>query len=306
MNPATRFRIPTVRLRTSAGQCMIVVPLTLRAMRPDRRARLLALLLVVPVPLAAQDPAAAPRAVADSFFRFIADERYLDAARLMDVEAFDAYRRDAVSAARRPQARPVMTAEQLQKLEPKMPRSVAEYQVKRMNEQAATMAPYLRHEFGYSTIDSIAAAPAEQALARSLEAHDIRTMMREALDRRRGTGCPVPAAALAASAATMRLRAARVIGVVVDGDSIAYVLHDDPSMDDRAYLDQLPPAERAEAVAAMKRSARPWVEMAPPVTVLRRVGARWVVGTAMRSGMAIGVDSQCAEATSPKKKPKKG
>lgn len=52
------------------------------------------------VPGAAQET---PRAVASAFFKAIAEERWRDAARAMDLMAFDRYRRERIAALRLPQ-----------------------------------------------------------------------------------------------------------------------------------------------------------------------------------------------------------
>jgi hypothetical protein len=230
----------------------------------------------------AQADTAAPRAVADSFFRLVADERFLDAARLMDLEAFDAHRRSTLEFARRPMERRQLTAKQLMAMDPKMPRAVAEYQAKRANEQVADMSLIYRREFGVSTLDSIATLGADQLAARALAARDMRTMMRESLRSRAG-GCALSDAEQREILSRMHVHVPRIIGVVT-ADTIAYVLYDRFDVDIADSAADSAARQPESAVPAPTRFGRDWEVMPPGFLPLRLVGGAWRVGPAMDWG----------------------
>ena len=114
-----------------------------------------------------------PTAVAREFFKAQSDGRWLDAARVLDLRAFEAYRQDALRESGFKKGFVGPTAEQVMAKEPDMPRAVAEYVAKKYAQAADTDA--LSTVFARTTsADVLAALPADQAAARWLEARDPR------------------------------------------------------------------------------------------------------------------------------------
>ena len=73
----------------------------------------------------------------------------------------------------------------------------------------------------------------------------------------------------------------------MDGDSVAWVLHDEAAMDPALVDWAFPERKGAEAVTTPSlppSRVRPWSEMPPAMTVLRQVGGRWLVGDAVGIG----------------------
>lgn len=236
------------------------------------------LLLLARSPAAAQSDTLAVRAVADSFFQAVAAERFTDAARLMDLEAFDAERRSEVESLRHPMPTRHLTADYFQKLDPTAPRAVAEWQAQRFNAPRRDDAMRLRFEYGVSTIDSLSAMTAEQAAARQLAVHDVRFTMRESISGGIPSACKLDSAdrrkALEGVSA-MRVVPARIMGVVMDGD-VAYVLHTRADIEGLGDMPGPPDAHAGEAQASP--AARGWMSIHPPTLEMRFIGGRWRVG----------------------------
>jgi hypothetical protein len=208
-----------------------------------------------------------PAAVVDSFFHASEHERWRDAARLMDLEAFAELRDQTVRFMRQPRNVPRLTPQELIKHDPKMPRVVAEYEAARSNEAMSRYNGVSLEYANVSSVDSLAALPVEEAAARWLEARDPRYHMRRSLEEVRSR-CDLPDSVVSRVLLAAPSTTARVLGTVLE-DSIAYVL----------YAEQ--PVERggADSVAAGargRRSAhRATMVMPPPVLTLRRLGSRW-------------------------------
>ncbi|HKN65934.1 MAG TPA: hypothetical protein VJW73_06635 [Gemmatimonadaceae bacterium] len=224
-------------------------------------------LAIMPSSLVAQNPdAVAARVVSAAFFKAIVASDWKAAAGFLDLAALDRERQSAVEGARRQRTMPPMTVERLMRMDPEMPRAVAEYQVKRMN-RSRQSRNYLQSDFGIADPDSLLALPMEVVAARWLEAHDERAMYREAL--RASGSCPIT------PADTAPAQEYRIIGTVVD-DSMAYTLF---RPGDRGMVPQVQ------------------VGLFPPrILQLRQDrGAWWVVPSPdMSSSMAMSI--QCASA----------
>jgi hypothetical protein len=111
-----------------------------------------------------------PADVARAFFQAESDGRWLDAARMLDLTQFEAFRQNTVKGLRNRPARRRLTADDYMKLQPDMPRAVAEYQLKQWDESARRFDE-LSREFAHVTaVDSLAALPVAEAAARWLEA----------------------------------------------------------------------------------------------------------------------------------------
>jgi hypothetical protein len=111
-----------------------------------------------------------PEDVVRAFFKAEDEGRWLDAARMLDLDAFERIRRDAVKRYRSPTTFPVQTAEQIRRWDPAMPLAAAEYQAKQMNDLRNRFNP-LEEDFArVSSVDSLIALPTDEAAARWLEA----------------------------------------------------------------------------------------------------------------------------------------
>lgn len=167
------------------------------------------------------------RYVADLFFRAVADEKWDVAARFVDTVAIKRKVAQHVSNAR--VSMPTFpTIEEIMERDPKMPREVAEYELRLSQERVKNFNPaqFIAYEFaGVNSIRELQELSALDATARFLQALDSRWMLRKALKE---SGCagldvgPLPAPIHKILAAT--------IGV----DSVAYVLHEDNEL-------QIPP-----------------------------------------------------------------
>lgn len=164
--------------------------------------------------------------VVRAFFKAEDENRWLDAARMLDLRRFEPIQRNAVTASRG--AIRQITAQELMKLDPGMPRAAAEYQVKRMNEVRRTHN-YLLDEFARVTsVDSLAALSTEQAAARWLEAQGPEWKM-ELSARDSGTAPKVDCPELSDSAKRALVRSARmpratILGETERSDSLRYVV----------------------------------------------------------------------------------
>jgi hypothetical protein len=211
--------------------------------------------------------AGTPAAVVDSFFRATEQQRWRDAARLMDLDAFGELRDQAVHFMRRPQNVHHLTPEELMKHDPKMPRDVAEYEAARSNEAMALYGGVSHEYASVPNADSLAVLPVEEAAARWLQARDPRYQMRRSLEevRRR---CDLPDSLVSRVLSQAPTTTAEVIGTVLE-DSTAYVLYAEKPVQ-QGVTDSV--HRRARQRGATPRAS--WV-MPPPVLTLRRLGSRW-------------------------------
>jgi hypothetical protein len=232
-----------------------------------------------------------PALVADSFFRATASERWHDAVHFLDLDALVQLRDEQVRSYRRRRARVPMTVDDLLKYDPNMPREVAEYQVKQVNE-GANDTDFLPYEFArVASIDSLAALPPVEVAARWLEARGMRWQMHRSLELQRKRGCEFPDSLEAAMFA--RPAMVRILGAVIE-DSTAWVLHDEPefgSGDDRS-----PGIARARS-----GRVRPILWAIPPrITTLHLVRGAWRVMPALtEGGMSFTTDCPRVQRTLP-------
>jgi hypothetical protein len=239
--------------------------------------------LLAPSLRAGRAQSTAPTAVVDSFFRAVEQERWRDAARLMDLATFGALRDEEVRNMRRARAqRHPVTPDMLMKSDPRMPRAVAEYQAARTNEAMDQSDRHMHDYAGVDDVDGLAALSPDEAAARWLEAKDPRYMMRQSLAEAR-TRCNVPDSVIAQLVplpATMN----RVLGTVMD-DSLAYVLYTElpsPGHD---------PGSPSAHGRRRARTSHPFWVMPPPVITLRRIGGQWRIAPAMPFGSMGGYAS---------------
>lgn len=208
-----------------------------------------------------------PAAVVDSFFRAAEQERWRDAARLMDLETFGDLRDQTVRMMRGRRTAHHVTPEELMKFDPKMPRVVAEYEAARSNEQVASYNGVSQEYANVPNVDSLAALSVEEAAARWLQARDPRYQMRRSLERERSR-CNLPDSVVTGLLLQAPATTAQVLGTVLE-DTLAYVL----------YAEMPARKSNAESVTARTRhreSSRrsSWV-ISPPLLTLRRMGSRW-------------------------------
>jgi len=167
-----------------------------------------------------------PALVADSFFRATGAERWNDAVHFLDLEAIAQLRNEQVRSARRPARITPLTVERLLELDPDMPRAVAEYQVRKSNEQMKDIS-LLAYEFArIPSIDTLAALPVAEVAARWLEAQGLRWQLRRSLASRQSHGCDMSDSVLTA-ALLSRPATTPIFGTVVE-DSTASVLYGYP------------------------------------------------------------------------------
>ena len=199
---------------------------------------------------------ASPTEVVGAFFKAIAEERWRDAARELDLAAFDRYRRERVAAARLPWLRPnLMTVDEYMRQDTTMPRAVAEYQLRKMNESRPDPNAWLAREFAdVPDIEALAALSVEEAAARWLQAADVRWHVRRAAEEQRKSGCELPPG----SQSSLPQPSHRVLGEIRVDSTTAYVLHEDLSL------------RRAEPDVDAELHAQP-----PVVVTLRRPRDRW-------------------------------
>jgi hypothetical protein len=112
-----------------------------------------------------------------------------------------------------------------------MPREVAEYQLRLMEQQVRDQRPWILREFAdVPTLDSLARLPVEEMGARWVHAKDRRWAYRELLRETVASGrCPGldVERVLASIPGAMSPPESRILGTVV-ADSTAYVLHETP------------------------------------------------------------------------------
>jgi hypothetical protein len=210
---------------------------------------------------------ASPAEVAATFFKAVAEERWRDAARELDLTAVDRYRRERIAAARLPQLRPrPMTVDEYLRHNPDVPRAVAEYHVRGINEARFDPDEWVIREFAnVSHIDSLAALSAHDAAARWLQAQDLRWMVRLSEEEQRKRGC-VPVADAAPSVPAPRHE---ILGMIIADSTTAYVLYREAAL------------RRAEPDVDAAVDAEP-----PHVLTLRRRGGTWRL--LPRRGMLFG------------------
>ena len=212
-----------------------------------------------------------PRQVAEAFFEAVAAERWREAAGFLDLESFDVYRQALIASARNTRPERRLTVEEMMRWQPDMPRAVAEYHIKQIDEVGKDSARWLKLEFaGIDGVDALAAMTPIDAASRWIEAQDFRYQMRVASKEAAGRGCPETSAVLIPDMS----RPNHILGVVVT-DSVAYTLHIDPRMSPQSSDEAVPVAEAKRRAAAA--STREWFGVNPSVMQLRRIKGNWLI-----------------------------
>ncbi len=170
---------------------------------------------VFPHPAAAQS---SPREGAARFLDAWNARRWAEAARVLDLDQFDRFRQDFIARARRSSNEgPQLTVEELRRMDPEMPREVAEYQVRRMQEQQRRYADPTPFEFArVSSISALRAMTPEEAAARWLESRDPQWQVKMQFEQ---AGCPAPD-----DLGDIPVPRRRIVGLVSDGDTLNYAV----------------------------------------------------------------------------------
>lgn len=191
------------------------------------RVVVLVLSLFLPRAVQPQSDDATLRKTAEAFFAAQRDGRWLDAAHLLDLEAFERIRTEDVRDYRSQKTRKPITAEMLQKHDPALPREVAEYQARQSNKLSEESDLLALAFADVPTSDSLAALPVAEAAARWLQAKDPRWQMARSRRERASPECTLPPEAIE----KLSLPLARIVGVTVGASNkagsndVGYVLY---------------------------------------------------------------------------------
>lgn len=214
--------------------------------------------VTVPLSITAQS---SPREAASRFLDAWNARRWLDAVRAIDLDQFDRFRQDFVTRARRSSSEgPQPSVEELRRMDPDMPREVAEYQIRRIQEQQRRYADPTPFEFArVASISALRALSAEDAAARWLEARDPQWQVKMQFEQ---AGCPPPD-----DVGEIPVPRRRLVGVVADGDSLTYAVYREERPGDET------PAWAGGDVAVMELKLRRgrWV-IAPRADLVPEVG----------------------------------
>ena len=189
---------------------------------------LAALCFASPTLLAGQQK---PQDVVRAFFQAEDDNRWLDAARMLDLKSFERIRSDFIQGVRHRSDFRGPTVESMMRMDPDMPRSVAEYQVAQWQRQMQDFDLLAQDFARVPSVDSLAALSVEEAAARWLEAKgpEWRTEIswRDARNRRAMNCSGLPDSA----AKTLQIKNSResravIRGATPDSGSVSYVVID--------------------------------------------------------------------------------
>lgn len=202
-----------------------------------------------------------PREVAARFLEAWNNRDWSQAARSLDLDQFDRFRRDFISRARQSSTQaPQMTVEQLRRREPDMPQEVAEYQIRRMEEQKRRFADPTPFEFAHvASLNALRALSPDEAAARWLESRDPRWQVKMQFEQ---AGCPAPDDLDQIPTAKRRL-----VGIVPEGDSVVYALFKEERLAD----DQSAWAGGDVSVMELKQARGGWV-IQPKADLVPEVG----------------------------------
>jgi hypothetical protein len=171
-----------------------------------------------------QSPAASPEEVARQFFKAEHEDRWLDAAHLLDLRRFEAIRQMTVKGLRMARAPFRLTPEAIMRSQPDMPRAVAEYEAKKTNKQMEEFN-LLAYQFArVPSADSLEALPVDEAAARWLEAQGPKWVDERDRKTRPPMKCPgMPDSVAVRSFGRFNTPDAVVLGATA-GDSVRYVV----------------------------------------------------------------------------------
>ncbi|HZE09291.1 MAG TPA: hypothetical protein VE110_11110 [Gemmatimonadaceae bacterium] len=207
--------------------------------------------------------------VVRTFFQAEREGRWLDAARMLELRRFESMRQATVAGLRKRPPMHHVTAQEIMRMQPDMPRVAAEYQARQMEESMQKYNP-LEDQFArVSSVDSLAALSTDEAAARWLEA--MGPKWREALASKRmeydpPIDCPHLPDSLMKSMVARGVEqnpvSTRILGSAAPTDSTRYVVV-------------------AEEFASQPLSARTGADAdtpnSPRVLTLRRIGGEWKI-----------------------------
>jgi hypothetical protein len=173
-----------------------------------------------------QSPVASPEEVARQFFKAEDEDRWLDAARLLDLKRFEAFRQRSLKGLRMPRTSWRRTAEELMRSDPEMPRAVAEYQAKQINKGFEDLDIVGSQFARVTSVDSLAALPVDEAAARWLEAQGPKWQYESAL-KRAPVGlpkCSVSGDSSTSVFSQFKPPQAAILGATTGADSVSYVV----------------------------------------------------------------------------------
>jgi hypothetical protein len=234
-----------------------------------------------------------PEDVVRRFFAAEDEGRWLDAARMLDLSAFERIRKTAVEAARHRGDFVGPTVESLMRMDPDMPRTVAEYQVREWQRHMHDY-DFLAQEFAHiASADTLAALPVDGAAARWLEAKGpawrTELQWRDPRNRPRND-CPMSLSDSAIKA--LELRQARrpravILGATTDTGTVSYVVVDImfPGVSRADSVLRQGPLARA---IELRRSSGTWrIEPAPDLPSANGMGGVYTYAVTCGKGSII-------------------
>jgi len=168
-----------------------------------------------------------PEDVVRAFFKAEEEERWQDAAALLDQSYVVGMQRNIVHGFRNRSSIHKLTVEELMRADSTMPRAVAEYQLKRMNDVTRD-SDFLENDFArITTVDSLALLTPSEAAARWLEAKG--PVYRTERSYRRGwtqVDCPdmSDSAKRAMLVKKSQFSHSTILGAARNSDSVSYVI----------------------------------------------------------------------------------
>ncbi|HEU4994535.1 MAG TPA: hypothetical protein VFT29_06930 [Gemmatimonadaceae bacterium] len=204
-----------------------------------------------PVPRQAPSP---PAQVVRIFFDALVHERFVEAARLIDVDPLERSRRAMLDNLRHPVRYPRPTLEDFMRSNPEKPRAVAEYELAQAQLAQDRQPDYLSFEFAnvHDTVTLAQMSPLETG------ARDERYLMRSAMEHSPECASTVPLAQAFDSLrrATTREPGAQVLGTITAGDT-SYVVFRHPHILGDAELDDV--AGARPSVLTLVRKNATWI-----------------------------------------------
>lgn len=215
----------------------------------------------------AQSTPRQPDDVVRQFFKAENEGQWLDAARLLDLGRFEVIRQTAVKNARMPRKPPQLTTDDMMRMDPDMPRAVAEYQVKQTNKAFTDFDFFSREWARVASADSLAALPIDEAAARWLEARGPKWQEELALRslKRHPTSikCPVSPDSIPVEAMTVsKSPVVEILGTAGASDSVQYVV-----------VGQIFPSASGRLMRSDLAALR--MEMSPTVLKVVRIDGNW-------------------------------
>jgi len=220
-------------------------------------------------PVLAQSRPATPEEVVRDFFKAEQEGRWLDAARLLDLKRFESIRRSFIPVDNAWRAPRLVTAEEMMKEQPDMPRAAAEYQVKKMREAYSySQFDYLSRDFArVASIDSLRALPVDEAAARWLEAKGPQWRMelgRRASMLQPELQCPeLPDSIRAAIAKELSTPSPKILGITTSSDSVRYAV--------------IAPVFWGSGKGGQFEPPEGEFNLSPPTLTLRKVSGAWKI-----------------------------